>query len=262
MKKTQTLAGMIFFISIIWPMLVRGQRNNWDTDYDAFQHDNFGIKFQSGDTNTPLLTMDWLLIHPGQINESCQITRSGSVFHRNGATQLDQTNLELLIETINALPPPPKIAPPLERNLVVRGIRSNHWFRCVYDRAKIPTEVEKLFEITGAYLEWYIPPVKGRNIVHSEYGSYNNLQAQINSFSLGVLASIAVSSGPNGVQIWNLKQGTVQDVLSDRILPIYREVDIASAISSDGNIFCNGLEPSCLWPGLEEKGNSNGPEKR
>ncbi|HEY5041688.1 MAG TPA: WD40 repeat domain-containing protein [Verrucomicrobiae bacterium] len=143
-----------------------------DSAYDLIQQDRFGTQFQNGDTNAPLLAIDWF--NGPRIDYFCQVSRSGNVSSARNVinwaiqgghwAQLDRTNLDLLIATINALPPPPKVSPPQERWLVVRGIRKNQWFKNIYDRADFPKEVETLFQITGAYLEWFMPRPEGHQI--------------------------------------------------------------------------------------------------
>ena len=175
---------------------------------------DFAKAFQSGDTNVPLLALDWF--SGSRSDEYCRVNRTGRVSSArhviNWAIQgghhvdLDPTKLQSLIQTIEALPEPPKAQPPPERCLFVQGIRRNQWFKGIYDRADVPAEVERLYEITGAYLEWFIPEVKGRQFIHTDYGAYHTSQAQIESFHVARSAPLAVSSGVNGLQVWDLNK--------------------------------------------------------
>jgi len=65
---------------------------------------------------------------------------------------LSKTNLLSLLEALGNLPEPPKGKLPYERQIMISGIRSNEWFRAIYDRAAIPKEVATVFEREG--LTW------------------------------------------------------------------------------------------------------------
>ena len=177
--------------------------------------------FGSGGTNAPLLELDWFS-GPRTV-EYCRVSQSGNVSSARNVinwaiqgghrAQLDQTNLQLLVTTMNSLPSPASETLPKERLLVVQGLRTNQWFEFTYDRANVPKEVEKLFEITGGYLEWFIPIVNGHLIARTAYGGSSGSQAGIESFRIATAAPIAVSSGVNGIQIWALKKGTATPLL-------------------------------------------------
>ena len=121
---------------------------------------------------------------------------------------------------------------------MVRGLRTNLWFEFTYDRANVPKEVEKLYEITGAYLEWFMPEVNGRQIAHSEYGHYFTSQAVIGSFHVAASAPLAVSSGVNGLMVWNLAKGTAAPLLFMKGMPNanFEGPWNTASISPDGNI--------------------------
>jgi WD40 repeat protein len=182
------------------------------------QSDRF---FGSSGTNAPLLELDWFS-GPSSI-EYCRVSQSGNVSSARNVinwaiqgghrAQLDQTNLELLAAAMNSLPAPANQTLSKERLLVVRGLRTNQWFEFTYDRANVPKEVERVYEITGSYLEWFIPKVDGHLIAHTSYGGSSGSQAGIESFRIASAASIAVSSGVNGIQIWDLKKGTATPLL-------------------------------------------------
>ena len=71
---------------------------------------------------------------------------------------LNQTNLALLLEAVDKLPEPPKGTLPYERQILISGIRSNEWFHAVYDRANIPEEVKKVYQLSGGVpVEAYKP---------------------------------------------------------------------------------------------------------
>jgi len=208
--------------------------------------------FRNRDTNALLLELDWFS-GPRTV-EFCRVSQSGNVSSARNAInwaikgghrgQLDQTNLELLVTMMNTLPQPVSQDLPKERLLVVRGIRTNQLFEFTYDRANVPKEVEKLYEITGAYLEWFIPEIKGQQLIHSEYGGYHTSQAGIESFRIASTAPIAVSSGVNGVQVWNLKKGTVAPLLflKKNLKANFEAPWNPAAISPDGNIIAYASE--------------------
>jgi WD40 repeat protein len=215
-----------------------------DSAYDIVQQDRFGALFQNGDTNTPLLAMDWF--SGPRIDYFCQVSRTGQVSSARDVInwaiqgghwgQLDQTNLELLIAKINTLPPPPIISPPQERWLVVRGIRENQWFKNIYDRADVPKEVEALFQITGAYLEWFMPRPEGHQIS-------TNLDA--GEFHVARNAPKAVLFASTNVIIFDLNKNQVQGTI-----PIEETIAYPAAqqwgeqrrvLSPDGNILVDWI---------------------
>jgi hypothetical protein len=223
-----------------------------DLPKEITESDRLSGSFGSGDTNAPLLALDWFS-GPRSI-EFCRVSRSGKVSSARNVinwavqgghwAQLDRTNLELLAVTVNALPPPVSRALPKDHLLVVRGIRTNQWFEFTYDRADVPKEVERLYEITGAYLEWFIPEIRSERIAHSEYGHYFRSQAGIESFRIASAAPIAVSSGVNGIQIWDFKKGTATPLLFlEKIPNVHFEGPWnPAAISPDGEIISYASE--------------------
>jgi hypothetical protein len=116
--------------------------------------------------------MDWFgpTVHFCRVNQSGKGSARRDVGHaiQSGVPiSLDETNLQGLVDTINHLPSPPKHSLPIERQIVVACIRSNQWFRAVYDRADIPVELEKICGLTHAYLPWYIPMARGYSVAHA-----------------------------------------------------------------------------------------------
>jgi hypothetical protein len=96
--------------------------------------------FGNGGTNVPLLELDWF--SGTRTVEYCRVSQSGNVSSARNVinwaiqgghrAQLDQTNLELLAATMNSLPLPAIQTLPKERLLVVRGLRTNQWFKFTY----------------------------------------------------------------------------------------------------------------------------------
>ena len=211
MRKTLVRIAVPFTATIILAFAL-GQGISPDRGFDTNQFARFKAQFESGDTNAPLLTMDWF--SGPRADEFCRVSRDGAVVSArnviNWAIQgghrvsLDAANMFLLVQAINELPLQSKQSLPQERQIMIAGIRSNQWFQCVYDRAGVPEEVERLYKITGAYLEWFIPEVESDHIAHSENGPNRGSQSVINSFNIARDAPIAVSTGMDGLQIWTL----------------------------------------------------------
>src|ERR1039458_6317990 len=169
----KTLAKIVLpVIAAIFLTFTLGQMISPDRGFDTNQIARFKAQFESGDTNAPLLAMDWL--SGPRSDEFCGVSRNGAVMSarnvRNWAIQggnrrfLDTANMFLLVQAINGLPRQSNHSLPPDRQLIVAGIRSNQWFECVYDRSNVPEEVERLYQITGAHLEWFIPEVDGLQI--------------------------------------------------------------------------------------------------
>ncbi len=164
------------------------------------QQNHYADAFKAGDTNVPLFAMDWFAptVHFCRVNQSGKGSARRDVGHAIQAgvsISLDETNLLALVSVINQLPPPAKHSLPIERQIVVGCIRSNQWFRAVYDRADIPKELEQVSQITGAYLPWYIPTVVGRPVANGNGSEF---------FCVANETPIAVSAGWSFLQAWEL----------------------------------------------------------
>jgi hypothetical protein len=230
--------------AIITLALILSQGCSPDRGFNAAQLARFKAQFESDDTNAPLLTMDWL--SGPRSDEFCRVSRNGTVMSardvRNWAIQgghrasLDTANRFLLVQAINGLPLQSKPSLPQDRQLIVAGIRSNQWFECFYDRADVPWEVERLYEITGAHLEWFIPEVEGRHMVHSDNGPERGSQSVINSFSVAKDAPIAVSTGVDGLQIWTLSGSSAGAILPLDKTPYRTDLWSIAALTPDGRI--------------------------
>jgi hypothetical protein len=135
------------------------------TNYDNSLAENF----KAGRTNgIPLLRLYWFSdpdrpspgyyrVHWFNLDASGQASSGVSSFS-NGATwhTLSQTNLLSLRAAISQLPESSKEKLPYERQIIVSGVRSNEWFRAVYDRANIPKEIRAIFKQSEAHLEDYV----------------------------------------------------------------------------------------------------------
>jgi hypothetical protein len=130
---------------------------------------HFAAVYKAGDTNVPLLAMDWFSENGVYF---CRVTQEGKVFSARdvghaiqGGTgissrfSLGNQERKGLLSAIDNLPAPSKSWVPTERKILVSGIRSNQWFTFVYDRANVPPAVETLYGLTAAYLEWFVPKV-------------------------------------------------------------------------------------------------------
>jgi hypothetical protein len=169
----------------------------------------FPLRSHNGDTNDTLLLMEWLSC--GSCIEFCRVSPSGTVgsarYVINWATQggyrtqLDTTNLGSLTATMDMLPPPANKTLPNERSLVIRGMLTNQWFEYTYDRADVPKEVERLYEITGAPLIWFIPQVKEHAITNQSCFGGDYLVARD--------APVGVSMTGKGIQVWDLSRDQI-----------------------------------------------------
>lgn len=192
---------LLVFFPVFWPRLSGGTRGE-----HIREQKHFAALFRAGDTNVPLLAMDWF----SQATHFCRVNQSGSGSARrdvgyaiqNGNNiSLDTANRFLLVQTINQLPLQSKHFLPQNRQIIISGIRSNQWFQCVYDRANVPEEVERLFEITGAYLEWFMPIVGSG----PEGWGHGLSQHDPSSLSIARDAPYAASlCNGYGLQIWKL----------------------------------------------------------
>jgi hypothetical protein len=201
---------LLALLPAFWPALSGGSRSR-----HIDQQKHFAALFKAGDTNAPLLAMDWFYEHG---NYFCRVSQSGNVNSARDVGHaiqggsgissrfaLDSTNRPLLVAAISALPASSKKSLPKERQIWVSGIRSNQWFQFVYDRANIPVEVENLYDMTGAYLEWFIPIV-GWSPNGVEHGMSQN---DPGSFSVAKDAPIATSYDKSSLQIWNLNKHSI-----------------------------------------------------
>ncbi len=204
------------------------------------QQKQYAKLFKAGDTNVPLFAMDWFgpTVHFCRVNQAGKGSARRDVGHAIQAgvsISLNETNLQALVETINQLPPPPRRSLPVERQIVVGCIRSNQWFRAVYDRADIPKELERVTEITAADLPWYIPIVQGHSIV-SEGGNFVCVATE---------APIAISKSDlqdnihpihSILHVWELDRWGNKAVSESSIIPEWATYWNSTAISPGGNL--------------------------
>ena len=204
--------------------------------YDIVDQDEYGKRFKSGNNDVPLLALDWF--SSKQVDQFCYVSQAGAVSSRRNvinwayqggfSRQLDAAHLYVLTATIETLPAPPQTVPPKERWLVVRGIRNHQWFKFIYDRADVPDEVAKLYEITGAYLAWSIPEVTGHVIVHADG------VGDLSAFMVAAKAPFAISTGmQQGLRVWTLN-GTSQGAASPLEKGRGAGLGAAAALSPDG----------------------------
>ena len=223
-----SLLLLIVFPRLI-PRITGGTRGRY-----VRQQKTYAKLFKAGNTNVPLLEMDWFgpTVHFCRVNQSGRGSARRDVGHakQDGVSiSLDETNLHLLIETINQLSPPPTHSLPIERQIVLGCIRSNQWFHAVYDRADIPAKIEKLAEITHAYLPWYVPAVPGRMVARATGGAF---------MCASIEAPIGVSGGENYLQVWNLGGLISRSYPPLKLfsgIPVLAEYEHPMAISPDGS---------------------------
>jgi len=215
-------------------------------DYILQQHHDIGEKFKSGDTNTPLLILEWFI--NDRYVQSCSVSRAGWASHSDygrmggsgrGGIKLDSNQQQGLIEEINKLPIPSSL-PPQNRWLLVSGIRCNEWFTQIYDRADIPVEVEKLFSINRARLEWIVGDAESSTNIVGRYGdTWVTFLQTANRAPIAVSGS-AVASGKqsNSIQIWDTENW------KEIMIPAVEEFTTwpwsTAVLSSDGQIVAIG----------------------
>ncbi|HZI31810.1 MAG TPA: hypothetical protein VFF11_05685, partial [Candidatus Binatia bacterium] len=222
-------------LATAWGGMIVGQQMPYPRRFDTNQMARYQAQFESGDTNAPLLVMNWFY----RGDHFCHVNRSGEVssaldvgyaIEGGHRAKLDAASRFLLVQLINRLSPSSRQTLPRERQIFVCGIRSNQWFQCVYDRADVPPEVERLFAITGAYLEWFIPKVG------PDSGNYRASQSMINSFGVADDAPVAVSTGVNGLQVWDLNQSSGSATQPLEKTPYRADLWSVATLSPDGKI--------------------------
>ena len=146
--------GLAFAVfTIYWPRINRDIQKRYTN-----AHSRFAAQFKAGDTNVPLLAMDWF---DDYVVHFCWVTRSGSVrFARDTGYAVQSgksipsrfspgtTNRIWLEHLISALPQSKISSLPKNRQILVSGICSNNWFHRVYDRADVPPALEDLYSAT------------------------------------------------------------------------------------------------------------------
>ena len=115
------------------------------------QRKSFAEMFKAGNTNCPLLDIGWF----NKGGYFCIVGQSGfggaaGVGGGQGVViSLNETNLILLKEAIDHLPPSSGDALPMERKIFFSGIQSNQWFQAIYDRNNVPVEFKHIEKIAG-----------------------------------------------------------------------------------------------------------------
>jgi WD40 repeat protein len=220
---------LAFFMPTFWPAMSGGVRGRY-----LRQQKHYAAAFKAGDKSIPLFAMDWFgpTVHFCRVNQSGRGSARRDVGHAIQAgvsISLDQTNLQALVETINRLPPPPKRSLPDVRQIVVGCIRSNQWFRAVYDRADVPSELERIAAMTGAALPWHIPTVQGYAVARATSGGFICAVTE---------AAIAMAAGDNCLHIWKLEGSSRQLSSPLKLVPgrlSLFEWEHPVAITPDGN---------------------------
>ena len=139
--------------------------------------DSLAATYKSGKTNAvPLLRLYWFSDPDGQtpayyrvhwfsLAQSGQAsTGVSSISNGAGWYTLSKADLLSLLEAVGKLPEPPKETLAYDRQIIISGVRSNEWFRAIYDRAAIPKEVAEVFKRTGAHLEAYIHDAPNKHL--------------------------------------------------------------------------------------------------
>ncbi|MGO8930586.1 MAG: WD40 repeat domain-containing protein [Limisphaerales bacterium] len=190
-------------------------------DWVLASHQHGGGTHGLEDTNVPFLKLSWFLgaqevfyydvWADGRAGGGLSTLRG---HHGGGGRTFDPTNFAELASAVASLPPPPKLQPPKERWLLVSGNGSHQWFTYIYDRRAVPLEVERLFEITGAHLQWALPNVN----------SSTNIPA------------VPFRSLTRHTVLWNLQKQ--QEIKLPTILDgnVSSSISFACSISEDGKI--------------------------
>jgi WD40 repeat protein len=227
------------------------------------QHHDWSERFKAGDTNTPLLLIEWFL-SPNYV-QSVRVTKTGMASlgdygeggfgSGRGAAQLDSDLLSLITKTMDELPPAPPL-PPQSRWLLVSGIRSNQWFTVLYDRADIPVLTENLCKLVYSRAPWMVGDSQSSMTVMSRFGDTWVTSLQAADEAPVALSSSAVASGrtSNSIQLWDLKNGkeiTVPAVAEFTTWPwsaVALSVDGKIAALGDRSVRCVDLDAGkILW---------------
>ncbi len=246
-----TLQITCTFLALVW-LAACGQGLGGSTrERRAEEHKRFASLFKAGDTNAPLLAMDWFSDHGVYF---CRVSQAGNVSSArdvghaiqggsgiSSRFSLDTTNRPLLEAAINSLPASSVKSLSMERQILVSGIRSNQWFGRVYDRANIPTEVERLYDLTGAYLGWYIPKVEGREIARLHDANFQGgFAAVARDADLAVSFGQWVTNGayrhPPVTEFWKLERGVRQAAPQFKGISKVPSPGEAVVISPDGRV--------------------------
>lgn len=229
--------GLCFFALVLLNPQIRVSFSGGTKGKHIREQKTFGAAYRRGDTNIPVLAMDWFRDHAVYF---CRVTGSGDVssardvgYAIQGGTgisskfKMGTTERKELDLTLANLPAPINRQIPEERRIYISGVKSNRWFAFVYDRANIPPQVETLYQLTQAYLEWYVPTAQWR-----PNGEIHGMsQRTLNSFAIAQDTPTAVSVAGN-VQVWDLagKSATILATLDK----IPADLWSVAAMSTDG----------------------------
>jgi len=216
-------------------------------DFILQKHHEMADKFKSGDTNTPLLLLEWFI--NDRYVQSCRVSKSGWACWSDygqldgsgrGGVKLDADQQEQLVESMNILPPAPTL-PLKNRWLLVSGIRSNAWFTQIYDRADIPVEVEKLFSITHGRLEWIVGDAESSTNVAGRYGDTWVNFLQTASKAPIAVSSSAVASGrsSDSIQLWDTKEW--KEIMIPAVQGFTTFAWCTAVLSSNGQFIAMGV---------------------
>ena len=129
-------------------------------------HKNLSKRVEAGESGVPLLRLDSFSgpIYSCYIEKSGKLVTSGS----NGLSNwtdwnrppLGTTNLQILCQIMDAIPPSTGEAIPLHRQIHISGVHSNRCFYAVFDLEAPPHELRRLFEVIGAPFSTLANPTK------------------------------------------------------------------------------------------------------
>ena len=240
------LMAIIFTLALLLRQVYGGDTRQKHIE----EHSRFASLFKAGDSNAPILAMDWFSDHAVYF---CRVSQDGRVYSArdtghaiqggsgiSSRYSLDSTNKAQLVSLINDLPPSARMVP-LERQLLVSGVQSNRWFANIYDRRDIPSQVESLYGLTRAYLGWFIPDVSGHEIAHLHGDNFSGSFAAVaNDAPIALSFGHKVTNGayyyPGIFEVWNFESAVL------RSAPPFEGVSEANvpwegvAVSPDGKV--------------------------
>jgi hypothetical protein len=209
-------------------------------------HLESGAVHRRGEPHELLLQLDWF--SSPRVVQFCTVTSTGRVgwglqslrsIKLGGRKQLEDSEVDSLRQSIAELPAQPPRPKP-ERWLLVSGIRSNEWFTSIYDRRDIPPEVERLFAITGARIDW--DALKVQSSARSAARSVNRTPGYIHAFKTAAHAPVAVSGSGGRIQVWDLRQPPAQRRPDTETFAGTGWRTSAVAVSTDGSLIAAGRE--------------------
>ncbi len=147
------LPEITLFFCLVWASVTAQNIPGLMESNSISFHESLCARYRAGDTNLPLLRLDSFEgpLKGGSVTKDGKLASGwyNGISNPSSWRTLNNTNLTLLKEALEALPASNTNVLALRRQVHISGARSNGYYHSVYDLNDCPKEVRRLFELFG-----------------------------------------------------------------------------------------------------------------